>query len=113
MKQSHELTAFYNAYNDWLKNCAIDNIFSCCTGLCHNLAMYCNRHLIDKRILLLEMKNQFLTAGLDIDYPFGRKQYIYRIVNNNSYLDPNRFAWVKAHLTEEVNEKFTPVSKIY
>ncbi|AXH72680.1 MAG: hypothetical protein [Caudoviricetes sp.] len=112
MKQSRELTKFYNAYHDWLMNGApIHDIFSRCAGLCHNLTLYCVRNKIDKNFSK-QMGKQFEKAGLDKEYPFGEEQYINCFMNDTSHLDPNRIAWVKAHLTEEVNKKFTLVSKI-
>lgn len=105
MKQSPELTAFYNAYNDWLEAGAPDENkydFSRSNGLCYNLEYGFD----GKRREIFEMKEQFKKAGLDTIHPFGKEIFLAAHAQKVQHLDPNRIKWVKAHLAEEVDEKF-------
>ena len=113
MKQSSKLTVFYNAYHDWLMNGApIHNIFSRKYGLCRNLNRFYDYGDYKYDPYLHEMRNQFFYACLNTEYPFGEDRYYNSFTSQTAHLDPNRIAWVKAHLTEEVNNNFTLISKI-
>ena len=107
MKQSPRLTAFYNAYHDWLEAGApIENSyeFSRHWGLCTSIIFCSNSKYCASAA---EMTRQFKMAGLDKFYPFGENEYETGSSSDTQHLDKNRIAWVKAHLTNEVDEKFT------
>ena len=110
--QSKELTAFYNAYNDWLEAGAPDKneySFSRRDGLCFLLYQFFDKvgETCDNACRISkEMKNQFVSAQSEV-YPFGMSNYYERAKNNTQHLDPIRIRWVKAHLTEEVEKEFT------
>ena len=107
MKQTPELTAFYNAYHDWLEAGAPAKNkygFKRYLGLCSNIKDGMNSKYILEEC---EMKSQFEKAGLCEIYPFGEDAYNVGNMADAQHLDKNRIAWVKAHLTEEVDEKFT------
>ena len=113
--QSKELISFYNAYNEWLEAGAPEKNdfgFERTSGLCDSLLYY---YFLTKYRTLEEfdylktkkqLKEQFKMSNLDSKYPFGVENYSKRWDNNTQHLDPNRIAWVKSHLTEEVDMEF-------
>lgn len=118
MKQSEELTKFYRAYNDWLDaDAPRDNRYGFYKdiGLCGNLvSFYKNGELVipshadmqTLQVIRNEMRDQFLYAGLDAQYPFGERKYIRQRRDCSQHLDPNRIRWVKSHLETTVEEDF-------
>lgn len=79
--QSDELTAFYQAYRDWLNAGANETTndannpfgFFRGVGLCGNLRLFCFQHSCygHHTIYVAEMIKQFVDAGLDKQYPFN------------------------------------------
>ena len=107
IRQSKELTAFYNAYNEWLEAGAPEENkygFSGYDGLCCSIVVY-TRTPFSK--IAVEMESQFAGAKLSKTYPFTRSNFIDRYDSGTLHLDPNRRRWVKTHLTEEVKKEFT------
>ena len=110
-RQSKRLTKFYNAYNDWLEAGAPEDNeygFSRKIGLCGSIAYYYEKQSLSvSQKVIAEQTRQFIAAGLDKGYPFGYSAYYVGMSNNNNHLDPNRVAWVKAHLKRQIKKEFT------
>lgn len=97
---SPELTAFYQAYNQWLEAGAPeeDPNFFRGAGLCANLNNWADWR--QRANLRWELEKQFQRAELDPFYPFNNESYSEYSIESNamlSYLNPQRVAWVKAH----------------
>ena len=109
MKQSSELTKFYNDYNEWLINGALhSNKFEFTRGGClyTNLSRWQEKNGYKQERffpskMLYEMQHQFHNAGLTNKYyPFGSLNYVNHTKNNTHHLDQNVINWVKSHLTQ-------------
>lgn len=110
MKQSDELTAFYQAYRDWVNAGAPidcqetdDNQygFSRGSGLCSNLRYYCSNYGCYgvRNTYVSEMQGQFYRAGLHIRYPFNATPHHYQIEMGKDacHLNKERMQWVIDH----------------
>ena len=101
--QSDELTAFYQAYRDWLDAGAIyKNTFEFHrgVGLCGNLRLFCFIYGVfgQSQLFLDELEQQFNAADLDKNYPFSSAE-IYRleVERDTAHLNPKRIQWVRDH----------------
>lgn len=104
MKQSESLTAFYDAYLDWLNKRARSKKFSRKEGLCVNLVKFLGHEDdgVDIIPALIEMKKQFENAELSRIIPFNRRVegdpgYFYEMSEGKAHTNKKRVAWVKAH----------------
>lgn len=70
------------------------------TGLCSNLELYAAHKAIDACPLVGYMYRQFEQAGLDMAFPFNQDGYDYgsEAKQRICHLNPERLAWVRAHL---------------
>lgn len=104
MEQSKELTAFYDAYLNWLERGAPNyDPFKRSLGLCNNLRRWMG---IVGSAARHEMTTQFKAAGLDESYPFDPTEpYGLDFKHDN----PARIEWVRAHATPRNNT--TPVQQ--
>lgn len=106
LKQSKELTKFYNQYNAWLEAGANTDQFSKAVGLCSNLDSWAyhlhNRN--QREALIAELQTQFVEAGLDDLLPFNGmfnkagRFYSDEVRCHETHLNPKRIAWVKEHI---------------
>lgn len=100
---SKQLKAFYKAYAAWLDAGAVNKgAFTCCTGLCFALHKWAGDKGYDLRALRLELKAQFIDAGLDSSYPFnrGERDYDVECDDGTICLNPARVAWVRKHAAD-------------
>lgn len=102
-KQSTQLTAFYQSYRAWLGSGApVSNpvMYRRDQGLCSAMAKF-NRHTgLDPQQsneVLIEMKQQFIDAGLDRMYPWGFSQFEHQCEFLIMHKDPLRTTWVLEH----------------
>lgn len=74
------------------------------SGLCFALTLFLrNRGIYDgytHQSLRNELYNRFISAGLDIDYPFGRGAFAMHMAQGSLHTDPARLAWVRRNLPE-------------
>lgn len=96
------LKQFYLEMEWWIsgKNCKYR--FSDVTGLCGNLRkyMYSNDIKHEKRVSLLNMlKSQFISAGLDEDFPFNSGLRYKYDDEHFKYENQQRIDWIKKHAT--------------
>lgn len=110
MKQSDELTAFYQAYWDWVKAGALSdgetsskNVYGFYrgTGLCANLRYFCNAHNCFGGYTQFddEMVSHFIEAGLHCRTPFNQSMpdvYL-EAKDDSAYLNRKRMQWVIDH----------------
>lgn len=104
MKQSESLTAFYDAYLDWLNKRARSKKFSRKEGLCTNLIRFLGHEDDGKACIpeIDEIQKQFGAAGLDRVLPFnsraeGDPGYCNETFAGKAHTNKKRVAWVKAH----------------
>lgn len=99
MEQSEDLTAFYQAYLEWVEDGAPErNGLGFCRmfGLCHNASKYAMNRLRDDQSIWFEMQAQFKGVGLEEYYPFGgREAYISEDDCTKNY---QRMKWVRDHV---------------
>ena len=117
---SPELQEFYNSYQAWLDNGALDgNPYSRRDGLCHAIHLFVNRkhehgenpwfsQNIMREFLCGEMQEQFMRDLSEDDgypeliavYPFGlATTYSAEKVRATAHLNLKRRAWVRKHAT--------------
>lgn len=99
---SEELKAFYKDYAAWLDAGSVNNgVFTCCTGLCFALHKWADDKGYNLRALRLELKAQFINAGLDSGYQFncGERNYDVECDDETIHLNPARIALVRKHAT--------------
>lgn len=110
MAQSSALTAFYNAYNDWLEAGApvrqsskSSFKFQRDLGLCTSLRRWAihNEYVYGLAIYDIadEMVMQFQAEHLHDYFPFGATAFEYDMNNETMHTCPCRIAWVKSHLS--------------
>ena len=88
---SDELKAFYKAYCEWLDAGAPQRKpFSRGVGLCLSLDYFSGGN----PDLLEEMYKQFISHGLNGDYPFDKDWFSYRN-DANKHLNKDRVSWVR------------------
>jgi hypothetical protein len=112
MSQSDELTAFYQAYVDWLDVGAPETVlhpknpfeFLRGVGLCGNLRLFCFQHSCYGHHTMYagEMIRQFVEAGLDKQYPFNRyskdeNSMSIEMRQDTCHINPKRLQWAKNH----------------
>lgn len=107
MSQSDELTAFYQAYVEWLGVGAPETVdhpknpfeFLRGAGLCANLRYFCEKHSCFSRKFQIEMGAQFTEAGLDLCFPFNRfsEDFYREVYKDTCYINPKRVQWVNNH----------------
>lgn len=104
MKQSESLTAFYDAYLDWLNKRARSKKFRRNEGLCVNLLIFLGQEDADDLNIpqIREIKAQFRNAGLCSLLPFnsrvaGDMGYVPEMQLSKAHTNKKRVAWVKAH----------------
>lgn len=105
MTQSKELSLFYQAIWNWIQsnfqynpnefdtNCGLCSAlwdWHIATDMAHELGMN----------LKEELKQQFVDAGLDIQYPFDEHTWDYTSTVNK-FTNPKRLAWIKDHLPQQ------------
>lgn len=94
---SETLKAFYQAYLEWVESGAPDGLpFERHAGLCYNLR-HCFIYPTGLNEALREMEGQFIEAGLDESFPFGRDNFYKRLYGDSQHKDRKRIAWVRKH----------------
>ena len=90
---SDELKAFYKAYCEWIDSGAPQrNPFCRSAGLCLSLDYFSD----GDSDLAEEMYEQFISHGLNGDYPFDKDSFSYRN-DANKHLNKDRLLWVRKH----------------
>lgn len=103
VKQSAELTRFYQAWLAWAKTPNSDHPinFNRSSGLCGSLSLWCFYALEDSHHIRDEMLRQFLEAGLDVMYPFNNHDtYNFQANMGTMHECPIRLEWARTHLEE-------------
>lgn len=103
--QSDELTAFYQAYRDWVNAGADENKtkYGFMTGLalCGNLRQFCFFYgcFAQSERFIDEMTEQFGTAGLSKRIPFNRtiSEFYNESEEDRMHLNTHRWQWVLNH----------------
>ena len=100
MAQSKELTAFYNAYHNWLLDPVEYSPFSKNEGLCSSIRRFACFNEEHEMKLLYEIRQQFKKSGLWSVSPFHQNldYYFQESDAGLCHLNQKRIAWVKAHL---------------
>ena len=97
-----ELREFYRAYKKWLDAGAPnEEPFDRSYGLCNALYVWSTLEgysEVTKMELKIYLENEFHSSYTDYHYPFGMREYIKRNNTKTNHLDPNRIAWVEAHI---------------
>lgn len=103
-KQSETLRQFYENILDVLTGDVPGHWFMPDVGLCGNLTIWVSHHFAGqdqymigciRDMLRVELKNQFVAAGLDFSYPFNDRETHFK--TDNLYVCPLRFGWIREH----------------
>lgn len=101
VKQSPELTEFYQAYKAWLDAGAPEDhpSFVQDTGLCGNLRNYAQDAGYYGHQFVIELKQQFIDVDLPFNYPFHKNlsAYFVEVDQYTTHLNPDRNKWVEDH----------------
>lgn len=100
MRQSPELTEFYECYLGWLNQGAPhQEPFSRMEGLCSQVRFFAYHSGYDRERLEQEIRLQFIDASLCSFYPFHRSGMEFSVERTRAecHLNPKRIAWVKEH----------------
>lgn len=62
---------------------------------------------------LTELFNQFTSAGLHEDFPFGEHEYDVGQDDKTMHLDPNRVAWVQDHIDNPPADQSAELTEFY
>lgn len=107
-------------YKDWLADanhyentgeylrldCHEMPLFSFECGLCGNLECWAWEYYeYEIEDLLEEMAAQFVFAGLDVEYPFGKDAYIKDMRVCSMHKDKDRLGWVLARINDGVDDE--------
>lgn len=109
---SYYLTRFYYDLKEWIDDGCIsaDNEkknlhgFDAGAGLCGNLAIWCDNGYMDGNVhfdsygsLVIELKEAFLFAGLDQQFPFNQSQqaFLEEAKASACYYNYDRLQWIE------------------
>lgn len=100
---SEELKQFYKEIQEWIEaECPEHPVFRPYYGLCWSLVRWTNKHgkAGDVDILVFELAEQLMDAGLDKEYPFNHGldiEYNCECSTNTIFQNQFRLAWIKEH----------------
>lgn len=116
--QSPELTQFYDKYRAWVEaGTPRPSAFSVNYGLCANVSWLAHNFELGSRInreelgsrIKRELVSSFLSAGLDLRYPFDDGKYSkYLHDYPKLHENPSRWAWVVEHSSTPNKEQTMP-----
>ena len=97
MKISEKLYTFFKEWLEWAKNGGKDGCVFCNhAGLCSNFDWWSDYNRLARSDELLSLLEY---SGLDTTYPFGKKGYHRRLLNDTQHKCPRRLAFVRKHHT--------------
>ncbi len=105
VKQSDELTRFYNEMQKWIdRGTPSHPYFSNKQALCWNLRKFREHHGIDiDKYLVVQLGEQFIEAGLSMTFPFNdgsQLKFYHENEDIQHYSNKARLEWVRTHQQE-------------
>lgn len=105
MKISKELYTFFKEWLEWAEAGGDEHgVFYKHEGLCSSLESWYDYKWL---ACLYELSSLLEYSGLDINYPFGKEDYVRRLRNDTQHECPLRLAFVREQIKkyeEEVND---------
>ena len=95
-----QLDKFYQEFQAWIDSgFSNSTIFTPIYGLCGNALRWARAHNLAHIEFLNSLKEQFLDAGLDYEYPFNEDyaDYDHESWSDSLYTNEKRLKWVKDH----------------
>lgn len=106
VKSSPDLATFYADWLSWVDSGAIPWMsrynFSREHGLCSSLVNWCSSKEKEVDWLLHEMSEQFKDMWLNSQFPFGKEDFLDRVIPSRMHDDPKRLEWVQRRLEDYI-----------